>query len=735
MERSQNRRAEPPAEGSGAGAEAPLLVPGRSCWRVAPARRAALLVDGAAYFEALTAAMGRARRSIRMVGWDFHSRVRLRRGEGATALPSELAEHLSALAERRRELEVHVLGWDFAMLYALEREALPLYRLGVRTHRRVHFRLDDEHPVGASHHQKIVVIDDAVAFAGGFDLAPCRWDTREHRAHHPERSDPGFDDYPPFHDVQMIVEGEPAQALGALVRERWRIATGHPLGSGAAPSDPWPPGVEADFQDVPVGIARTVPAWEDGPEVREVERLHVDAVDGARETIYLENQYLSSVRVADALEARLLEPEGPEVVVVGPSHCSGWLEEVTMGVLRARLLARLREADRFGRLRVYHPVVPELEAERPMQVHSKLAAVDDRVLRVGSANLSNRSMGLDTECDLAIDATGRPRDRARVQALRDDLVAEHLGTTAERVAEAVEAKGSLGAAIEALRGGPRTLAPLDPSVPEWMEELVPAEAFADPERPVSLERLVERLAPEVETDGRRRRALLATGAAAALLLGLAALWRWGPLADSLAPAELVGFAAPLGQSPLGAVVAALGVAVAGSLMVPVTALIVACGLLFGPLVGFAAGYGGALASAAAGYGVGRVLWRDTVRRLAGRRLNALSQALSRRGVSAMILVRVVPIAPFGMVNLVAGASQLRFGDYMLGTALAMAPGTFALALLADRVALAVSEPGWRTVVTALALGLGLVLGLRAFQRRVERAQSEPPPPGAAGNDG
>ncbi|UCE86446.1 MAG: hypothetical protein JSU66_01535, partial [Deltaproteobacteria bacterium] len=198
-------------------AGAQVLVEGRTCWRRPRADRVAVLVDGAAYFAALAEAIERAERQILMLGWDFHSRVRLRRDGRPHALPDELAALLDAAVARRRRLHVYILGWDFAMIYALERESLPLYRLGLRTHRRVHFRLDDRHPVGASHHQKIVVVDDALAFVGGLDITSCRWDTREHRARDPRRRDPGFEEYAPFHDVAMAVDGDAARALGAAV--------------------------------------------------------------------------------------------------------------------------------------------------------------------------------------------------------------------------------------------------------------------------------------------------------------------------------------------------------------------------------------------------------------------------------------------------------------------------------------------------------------------------------------
>lgn len=324
-----------------------ILAEGRNCWRLAPARRAAFLVDGDAYSRTFAAAVAQARESIYILGWDIDSRLQLRRDDGPRDLPVTLGDFLNMLVSRRRGLHAYLLGWDFAMIYVFERELFPLYKLDWRIHRRLHFRLDGRHPVGASHHQKLVV-DDELAFVGGFDLAIRHWDTSAHRADEPRRVDPAGLPYPPFHDVQMAVDGA-ATALGELARERWRRATGrYPRTPQGVGHDPWPGWLRPDLENVQVAIARTEPAYQDYAEIREIQALHLDAIAAARHFIYIENQYFTSSLIAEALAARLQEPDGPEVVMVLPERQSGWLEDSTMGVLRARVLRRLREADRHG---------------------------------------------------------------------------------------------------------------------------------------------------------------------------------------------------------------------------------------------------------------------------------------------------------------------------------------------------------------------------------------------------
>src|SRR5262249_28796532 len=147
-----------------------LAVPGRTCWRTERAERLAFLVDGAQYFAALARALERAERRILIVGWDFHGRTRLRPDAPVDELPDEIGPRLRALLERKPGLCVHVLEWNYSLLYAVERRLAPWLDSNWCRHERFAFRLDDQHPFGASQHQKLVAIDDALAFTGGLDL-------------------------------------------------------------------------------------------------------------------------------------------------------------------------------------------------------------------------------------------------------------------------------------------------------------------------------------------------------------------------------------------------------------------------------------------------------------------------------------------------------------------------------------------------------------------------------------
>ncbi|HYD80252.1 MAG TPA: VTT domain-containing protein [Paucimonas sp.] len=699
----------------------PLLRPGHNCWRIEHAHRFALLIDADAYFRAVRAAIRAARHSVFILSWDIDSRMLLVPEGANDGYPEPLGEFLHAVVAERPELHVYVLNWDFAMLYALEREWLPAYKPGWSAHPRLEFFMDGRHPVGASHHQKVVVIDDAVAFVGGLDLTRCRWDTPEHACDAPLRCDADGRTHAPFHDVQAMADDGVARALGELARVRWQRAAGR----GAVParrpaSDPWPQRVAPDMADLDIAIARTEPAFGGRPGIDEVRQLHLDAIAAARSHLFFENQYFTSAQISAALAERLSEADGPDIVVVMPMTQSGWLEDVTMGVLRARLHRFLKAADRHDRYRLYCPYLPGLDGAC-LNVHSKVFCVDDDLFSVGSANLSNRSMAFDTECNLVIEATGNPAagDPARRQALRagiarlrNRLLGEHLAVAPEAI-EAAMRERSLIASIEALRRPGRTLLRLEPELPPDLDALVPDYTLIDPERPMKPEELAAYLVP-AEAHRPVPRRLVALGIAAVTLAVLALAWRWTPLRDWLNLGALVAFARTLDILPFTPLAIMAAYVIAGLLVVPVTLMIAVTGIVFGPLQGSLYAIAGTMLSAAATYGLGHWLGRDTMTRLLGARINRLSKRIARRGIIAMLVVRILPVAPFSIVNMIAGASHIRFRDYMLGTAIGMTPGIAITVTFVHHLAEAIRNPSFGAVavlalVTAALFGAAVAL--------------------------
>jgi phosphatidylserine/phosphatidylglycerophosphate/cardiolipin synthase-like enzyme len=473
-----------------------LLIPGQTCWRVARADQFACVIDAADYFKHAKAAMLRAQHRIMLIAWDLDARTTFERGAKTLPGPNQLGAFLYWMLRKRPALEIYLLKSNLRLLPVFDGiwfGLTPVALVNQITSKRMHFAVDGTHPPGSVHHQKIAVIDDAMAFCGGLDLTVDRWDTRTHQHDSRGRKTLGRS-YGPRHEVAAAVDGEAARALAEQARVRWQTATDQSLAPVDAKHVAWPRELEPILRNVDIGIARTLPELEDRSEVREVEALNLAAIAAARHTIYLENQYLAARGLVDALAARLREDDGPEIVIVIARRGNNPLERETMDSARHRLIHVLWDADEQRRLGVYFPVN---DGGVPIYVHSKVVVADDRLLRVGSSNLNNRSMGFDSECDVAIEAdpNGSEHDdvRRQITSVRHQLISEHLDVAVDEFEEALHRCGSFLQAIEALRGRDKTLQPFtEQTVADEASPLAENELMDPDHVPRSLTRSVQR---------------------------------------------------------------------------------------------------------------------------------------------------------------------------------------------------------------------------------------------------
>lgn len=743
-----------------------LFVPGRTVWRVEPCPRAAVLIDGSSCFGAMRSAFLAARRTIYVVGWDIDSRTELVGETPPTdGLPTAFGAFLTALLARKPELRVHLLLWDYSLVYAHEREKLPRLHLDWQMPPQVAFRLDNTVSFGSSQHQKLVIVDDALAFSGGLDLTIRRWDTPQHRLDQARRVDPAGNPYKPFHDVQMMVDGKAGEALAILAHRRWCQAGGEGEPEIAPLGDPWPSDIAPDFVDVRIAIARTQPRFRNETPVREVERLFIESIERAEHTIYIENQFATSTLVAAGLAARLRAKPALEVVIVAPHAHESFLESRTMRNGRIRFWRTVRAAG-GKRVRLVSPAVTQDGRTVDVMVHSKVMIIDDRFMRIGSANLNNRSMGADTECDLALEAADE-KQRAAIRAVRDRLLGEHCGVAAEEVAATLARDGSLVRLVDTLSRDGYCLKPIDDGIPDRSLLARLAEKVADPRRPLRLSRLMGHLLPRLlARRGSQRRAPAPgtfgardgtrgsseqpapesaasdhpapkpseTGHSStehplrfllpiAMLVVLGALtlaWKYTALADFADPRRLQDLLSIGSGNPLAPLIVVAGFVLAGFVAFPVIILILVTAALFGPWLGMAYAAAGVAASAAVFYAVGAWLGSAQLRRLAGSRWPRLSRWLKRRGLLAVVAVRVLPMAPFSVVNLAIGASGIRLVDFAAGTLIGMAPGLVAMSFIGDRIMEIIDNPSAGQLSwLALAAGawLAVAFGAQALVSR------------------
>lgn len=469
-----------------------------SVWRFGHADRAHAVVDVAPYFDLMHEAMMNARQRILLIGWDFDTRIKIGGGRRWWNLPrkdvppARLGPFMLWLANRNPNLEIRVLKWNFGAFRAFFRGSMMLDLIRWWRHPRIVFKLDSAHPIGCSHHQKIVVIDDKFAVCGGIDMAGDRWDTRDHLENDPRRRRPTGRLFGPWHDCTMMMEGQIARLLGDYGRARWVQAGGKPMEpcrpqSGSA----WPERLNAEFRNVSVGIARTRSQYNDLGEIREVEDLFLEQIARAKHFIYAENQYFASRRIAEAIALRLAEDNPPEIVIINPESADGWLEQTAMDGARVRLIRSLMECDHKRRFGMF---CPYNAAGTPIYVHSKLMIVDDEILRIGSSNMNNRSLGLDSECDVFIDSaqSGNGDCSAAIRRLRLSLLSEHCGIGVTDVASLLDVHGSMADMIDAADKSHKHLRRFQLRELSEAEKAIADNAVLDPEAPEEMLRIYRR---------------------------------------------------------------------------------------------------------------------------------------------------------------------------------------------------------------------------------------------------
>lgn len=424
-----------------------LLQPGKSCCWLGRVDRSAVIVDAAAYYAAFYAAASQATSHILIAGWQFDTTVKLLRGEAARSAPYpvEFLPFLNALCAERSQLRIYILAWDYSVVYSLEREWLQGLKFAFQSPDAIRFEFDPHPGFGGSHHQKFAVIDGQLAFAGGLDLCDERWDDRNHLPSHPLRVSAAGGFCRPNHEVQAAVQGEAALALQALFVERWQSALGEVLTLPAMRPGPLS---QLDLTTIDaagvlplraerVGIARTLPVEMGG--VREIQVLLCDALRAARRLIYIETQYFTSRSVTAALIERLEQHELPrlQLLIVLPRGADNSKEKFALGDLQSALLSELfRVADAGGHaLRFLCSSAAGNDCQEATFIHSKVLVVDDLLLCVGSANMTERSMTLDSELGLVWQAEPGSALASDIRNVRASLLAEHSGQPSHELFE------------------------------------------------------------------------------------------------------------------------------------------------------------------------------------------------------------------------------------------------------------------------------------------------------------
>ncbi|MCO4756144.1 MAG: hypothetical protein KC478_16805, partial [Bacteriovoracaceae bacterium] len=399
----------------------PLLRKGHNCWRISQVEKLALLFDGENYYKALFDVLPKSKSSIVVAGWEVDSRVGLQ--NVSPDYPKDLRSFFTKLV-KNKHLHVFILSWRPALYLKFDRELFAKFRWWNNTNSKVHYWQDKTPFTFSSYHEKICLVDGSCAFLGGMDLTKRRWDTQSHKFDSQERIDGDGQSYQPVHDVQLVLSGKINDDIREFLQERLSLKSDKKVESNG--SKIWPSTHQPTLTNSTVALSRTDPkkmAWE-------IEAFYIDALKRAKNYIFIENQYLSHEEITNILGDKLKELDGPDVIIVLPLSYPGFFERAIFIKERNKILTKLKKKDAFNRLLIVYPEDIHKKKNEFIVVHSKLMAIDDMFFTLGSANLNHRSLRVDNELNLCMEASNN-NEREFIRDAVSELLAEHLAVKKE----------------------------------------------------------------------------------------------------------------------------------------------------------------------------------------------------------------------------------------------------------------------------------------------------------------
>ena len=704
-----------------------VFQPGQNCWVESKARFSTPLIDCGNYYKALHSSIVKAKHSIFIVGWDIDSRIRLLRGddEANSEAPSVISDLLKWKAEQNPDIKIYLLRWDSSLAFFAQREMWAKEVWEEKTPDNVQTELDDTIPMGGSQHQKIVVIDDELVFSGGMDVSTNRWDTRDHPVVSEERDGPDGE-YGPLHDVQMVSSGPVVADFSKLVRWRWqRVADSSPIDiredaridENAPLPDAWPQDYPPLFEDVECALARTIPFMDEVEPAQEVRHMLLDLIGEAESVIYIENQFTTRQEIAEALNKQLKLKPNLSVIIVSSYEPKGKFECEAFWASRIEFKEILEKGIDPKRVKLTYSSIEDMQGRKAYKrIHSKVMTIDNKYLVIGSSNLSNRSMTLDTEIDTVL--FGNTKDnQACIEQVRNDLLAEHTGRDIDAMPALFNNEYPVEALMQDQIAHGYVLTEVRDEV--FTEQSVKNvfRALSDPEEPLISVPTFDGAAMPARNP-RRRSIMILIGLAIIAVLGGLMFWAsqsipWlssGSINAFLEKSRGTYFALPT---------VLLVYVVGGVLFFPVTVLSLAVAAIFGPIWGPIYGIMGALMSSAIMFGIGKLSGNAGLRKIGGPKVAAVDEKLKRSGIVGVAAIRMLPVAPFSLVNLVAGISSIGIFQFLVGTFLGMFPPMIAKGLVGDSIAQIWQNPSVETIsylVGGIVLWGLMIWGSQKFAR-------------------
>lgn len=393
------------------------------------------------YYDRVSELLEKAERYAIFVGWQIDSRLRMNSGKssfGKSQTTHTLKEKVIRKCESNEQFQIFFLFWDHSTLYVFERE-IGQGRIWDSIHPRVHFVFDNRHLYGASHHEKICIFDGDVALCGGIDLCDARWDTPDHFYFDSRRSlEKKEEQFGPYHDVAVQVQGPAVSQIQAHVRRRWAAISSRPFPREVDQTPDFSPGFNHDLEKR-VYLSRTIADTTGrSPVVREVEFLFRDLIASAQSRIIIEGQYYWSKVIHDLLVTKIHQMRGKpfelililanlKVIKSFSRHMVSYEYRLLEELCRAAEYSNIKL--RLGSPYVYPPVSRPHLPPKPVYIHSKVLVIDDRFMGIGSANFATRALRIDTEMHLTLEAKSLA-DRLHIEQFAQRIL-DHWGMNSE----------------------------------------------------------------------------------------------------------------------------------------------------------------------------------------------------------------------------------------------------------------------------------------------------------------
>ncbi|KYG61842.1 hypothetical protein AZI85_06385 [Bdellovibrio bacteriovorus] len=682
--------------------ERTIFRPGHNCWRVDLFRHATVLIDCADFYRALHYAFSKAQKSVFIIGWEVDSSIRLLRKEDEmkASRPSILVDLLAQKAQENPHLQIYILPWDSSIVFLGEREFMGEYTWANKGLENIHFCLDQTIPLGGSHHQKVILVDDEIVFSGGMDIARQRWDERSHHIYEPERSDANGP-YGPYHDVQIMMDGPIVKHFAELARHRWLQAAGYEAlpyegksGNSSHLSQVWPIQFDFSFTDMGAAVARPLPATEEDAGSREVFNMYIDLINQAKDFIYIENQFLTSQEIAVALNDRLRREKNLRVLLVSSYDPQGVFE--TEGMWASRIDFKRSVEDGIAKGRVQFACSGVMNEKRKIihkRIHSKVLVIDDQFMVVGSSNLTNRSMTFDSECDLIIQAHDT-EERRRILHFRNDLIAEHAGRKIEDIETILKEPYSFKKLMLPCQPGTYCLFEMDDEQFTTQNFKKIANSVADPQVSEGKALFIFRNPSKY----------IVPLALFLIVIVSGLVWFINEHMSWFSPESVERFLRTARKSPWALFLVWGIYIVGGFILFPVTLMSLITAAVFGSILGPLYGMSGALISATIMFYLGRWMGHRGLKGFLGNRLRKMDHQFREAGVIGVTVLRMIPVAPFSIVNIAAGISSLRFSDFLIGSFFGFLPAFIVKGLVGDSITQIFLHPTPHTVAM-LALGI------------------------------